>query len=88
MQSANSATRQNRAREIYNQAPSHLPHGSGSRRRSSSLTKGKKTRGTKGRKRAQPGQGNSVMLNNYFPALNNQDEGAPDSMSNEELAAL
>lgn len=83
MQSANSATRQSRAREIYNQAPPQVAQSS-SRRRSSSLTKAKKPRAAKGRKRAQPGQGNSVMLNNYFPALNQQDEG----MTNEELAAL
>ncbi len=80
--------RQSRAREIYNQAPVTFnvgPSSTASRKRSSSLTKKKKSQVTRRRKGGQPSQTNSVMLNNFFPALNQNDQ---DSMSQEELAAL
>lgn len=85
--SAERPTTGKNAREIYNQPPvsfNVVPSSTASRRRSSSLNKQKKQRGVRRRKGAQPGQGNSVMLNNYFPALTEQQE----SMSHEELAAL
>lgn len=91
--SADRKTRQQRAKDIYGQPAISLntiPTGNmgggpqSQRVRKSSSGKRKGTR--KGRKGAQPGQGNSVMLNNYFPTLNEMT--GQGGMTSEEMAAM
>lgn len=92
--SADKKTRQQRAKEIYLHPTNNLNtlqigvnmNSSSNRRRVSAQKQQKRTSASKKtRKGGQPGQGNSVMMNNFFPALNGQEQA---QLSAEEMAAL